>query len=144
MLPVSEAVVNFAERFAIGRVQSVSRAGRAQAQPSVRWDGLPGRRSHTSTTQWALGLISTVRIGAGAWRTLAHTRQSGDTDQAMTQIHGAQKGRRNRRTKDQKLLSKGLLDGAQAEKPAHVGSGTPPLARATSLHSVTLRAASVD
>jgi hypothetical protein len=44
---------------------------------------------------------------------LANTRPSGDTDQASTQIHGAQKERRNRRKKDQKLLSKELLDGAQ-------------------------------
>ena len=126
----------------IGRVLSVAAAGEARAHPSVRWGGLPGRRSHTSKTQWALGLISTVRIGAGAGRKWAHTRESGDTDQAKTQIHGAQKGRRNRRTKDQKLLRKELLDGAEAEKPAHVGSGTPPLARATPLHSVALRAAS--
>src|SRR5688572_11582038 len=66
-------------------------AGEAQAHPWVRWGGLPGRRTHTSKTQWALGLISTVRIGAGAGRKLAHTRESGDTDQARTQIHGAQK-----------------------------------------------------
>jgi hypothetical protein len=32
-------------------------------------------------THGALGLISTVRIGAGAGRELAHTRPSGDTDQ---------------------------------------------------------------
>ena len=72
---------------------------------------------------------------------VANTRQSGDTDQASIQIHGAQRGRRNRRTKDQKLLRKELLVGAQTEKPAQVGSGTPPLARATPLHSVALRAA---
>jgi hypothetical protein len=139
LIPVSKRVVNFAEQFAIGRVLSVAAAGEAQAHPWVRWGGLPGRRSHSSKTYWALGLISTVRIGAGAWRKLANTRQSGDTDQARTQIHGAQKGRRNRRKKDQKLLRKELLDGAEAEKPAHVGSGTPPLARATSLHSVAPR-----
>ena len=143
LIPVFKRVVNFGKEFAIGRVLPVAAVGEARAHPWVRWGGLPGRRSHTSKTQWALGLISTVRIGAGAWRTLANTRPSGDTDQASTQIHGAQKGRRNRRTKDQKLLRKELLDGAEAEKPAHVGSGTPPLARATSLHSVALRAASV-
>jgi len=99
MLPVSEAVVNFAERFAIGRVQSVSRAGRAQAHPSVRWDGLPGRRSHSSMTPWALGLISTVRIGAGAWRKWANTRESGDTDRAESEIHHRPKARRNRKAK---------------------------------------------
>jgi hypothetical protein len=35
-----------------------------------------------------------VSHGAGAWRKLANTRQSGDTDPASTQIHGAQKGTR--------------------------------------------------
>jgi hypothetical protein len=39
-----------------------------------------------------LGFIPTVRIGAGAWRKLANTKESGDTDQARTQIHGAEKG----------------------------------------------------
>ena len=76
---------------------ALAAVGEAQAHPWVRWGGLPGRRSHSSKTRWALGLISTVRIGAGAWRKLANTRQSGDTDQASTQIHGAQK-----RTQEQK------------------------------------------
>ena len=53
--------------FAIGRVLSVAAAGEPCVHPSVRWGGPPGRRSHTNTTQWALGSISTVRIGAGAW-----------------------------------------------------------------------------
>jgi hypothetical protein len=97
LIPVSKVAVNFAEQFAIGPVLSVAAVGEAQAHPWVRWDGLPGRRSHTSKTQWALGLISTVRIGAGAWRKWAHTRESGDTDQAKTQIQGAQK-----RTQEQK------------------------------------------
>ena len=48
--------------------------------PWVRRGGLPGRRSHTSKTKWALGFISTVRIGAGAGRTPV-TQESGDTDQ---------------------------------------------------------------
>ena len=90
-------MVNFGEEFAIGRVLSVAAAGAAQAHPSVRWGGLPGRRSHSSKTPWALGLISTVRIGAGAGRKWAHTRESGDTDQAKTQIQDAQK-----RTQEQK------------------------------------------
>ena len=142
LIPVAKGVVNFAEQFAIGRVLSVAAVGEAQAHPWVRWDGLPGRRSHTSKTQWALGLISTVRIGAGAWRTLANTRPSGDTDQANTQIHGAQKRTQEQKEKRPEAFRKELLDGAQPEKPAHVGSGTPPLARATSLHSVALRAVS--
>src|SRR5258706_5760752 len=54
--------------FAIGRLLSVAAAGRAQAHPSVRRGGASGRRSHSSTTNWALGFVSTVRIGAGAWR----------------------------------------------------------------------------
>ena len=54
--------------FAAGRVQSVGAAGELLVHPSVRWGGPPGCRSHTNTTPWALGLISTVRIGAGVWR----------------------------------------------------------------------------
>ncbi len=53
--------------FAIGRVLSVAAAGEPRVHPSVRWGGSPGRRSHSKTTQWALGWIPTVRIGAGAW-----------------------------------------------------------------------------
>ena len=55
--------------FAIGRVQSVAAAGEPCVHPSVRRGGLPGRRSQASKTQWALSLISTVRIGAGAGQT---------------------------------------------------------------------------
>ena len=119
MILVSKRVVNFSQKFAIGPVQSVAAVGEAQARPSVRWGGLPGRRSHSSTTQWALGLIPTVRIGAGAWRKLPHTRQSGDTDQASRQIHSAVEGR-NRKEKQKKLLRKELRNGAQAQMPAHV------------------------
>jgi hypothetical protein len=90
LIPLPQREMSF--RFAIGRVLSVAAAGGAQAHPSVRWDELPGRRSHTSKTPWALGFIPTVRIGAGAWRKLANTKESGDTDQARTQIHGAEKG----------------------------------------------------
>src|SRR6266446_5925572 len=140
LIPVSKGVVNFAEQFAIGRVLSVAAVGEAQAHPWVRWGGLPGRRSHTSKTQWALGLISTVRIGAGAWRTLANTRPSGDTDQAMTQIHGAQKGHRNGRKKEQKLLGKELWNGTQAQEAAHVAIEKPNRWRAR-LRSTPLRSA---
>ena len=84
--------MNFGKEFAIGRVPSVAAAGGAQAHPSVRWDGLPGRRRHPSMTPWALGFIPTVRLGAGAWRNRANTRESGDTDPAKTQIHDAEKG----------------------------------------------------
>src|SRR6266508_2251364 len=48
-------------------IGSASAAGEAGVDPSVRWGGSPGRRSHTKRTQWALGWIPTVRIGAGAW-----------------------------------------------------------------------------
>lgn len=101
LIPVSRRGVNIGPKFAIGRVQFVAAAGEAQARPSVRWDGLPGRRSHTSMTPWALGFIPTVRIGAGAWRNQANTRESGDTDQATTHIHiaeGTRKGRRQEKT----------------------------------------------
>jgi len=63
-------------------------------------------------TPWALGFIPTVRIGAGAWRKRANTRQSGDTDQAKTQIHGAQKGTQEQKEKREELLRKELRDGA--------------------------------
>jgi len=88
-------------------------------------------------------LISTVRIGAGAWRKWAHTRQSGDTDQARTQIHGAQNRTQERKEKQKKLLEKKPWDGASGKSLACVGIDNPPLARATPLHSVALRAASV-
>ena len=119
MIPVSKRVVKISQQFAIEPVQSVAAVGEAQARPSVRWGGLPGRRSHSSTTQWALGLIPTVRIGAGAWRKLAHTRQSGDTDQASRQIHSAVEGR-NRKEKQKKLLRKELRDGAGEKNLTHV------------------------
>ena len=48
-------------------IGSASAAGEPRVHPSVRWGGSPGRRSHSKTTQWALGWIPTVRIGAGAW-----------------------------------------------------------------------------
>jgi len=74
-------------RFAIERVQSVAAAGEPWVRPWVRRGGLPGRRSHTSKTQWALGIISTVRIGAGAWHKLANTKESGDTEHAGIHPH---------------------------------------------------------
>ena len=116
LIPVSERVVNFRTEFAIGRVQSVAAAGEAQARPSVRWGGLPGRRSHSSMTQWALGFISTVRIGAGAWRNLANTIESGDTDQAMTQIHGAKLRPRNRKKQEKTLLKRKTVGRSQGKK----------------------------
>jgi len=119
---------------------ALAAVGEAQAHPWVRWGGLPGRRCHSSKTQSALGLISTVRIGAGAWRKLANTRQSGDTDQASTQIHCAQKGRGNRRTKDQKLLRKELRNRAKVQEPAHVAIEKPKRLRAR-LRSTPLRSA---
>jgi len=116
LIPVSRRVMNFGEEFAIGRVLSVAAAGEAQAHPSVRWGGFPGRRSHSSKTYGALGLISTVRIGAGAWRKWAHTRQSGDTDQARTQIHGAQKRTQERKEKTEEAFRKGTAGRSQRKK----------------------------
>src|SRR5664280_2658686 len=80
-LPLATSRATSVRTFAIGRVLSVTGAGGAQARPFVRWDGLPGRRSHTIMTQWALGFDSTVRIGAGARRNSSRTPESGDTDQ---------------------------------------------------------------
>src|SRR5208282_5594536 len=54
--------------FATGRFLPAAGAGGRKPCPSVRRGGTPGRRSHTSMTQWALGFAPTVRIGAGAWR----------------------------------------------------------------------------
>ena len=75
---------------------------------------------------------------------MAHTRASGDTDQARTQIHGAQKRTLERKENKEEALMKELRDGAEAEKPAHVVIQDPSLTRATSLHSVALRAATID
>ena len=110
LIPVPKRAVNFGKQFAIGRVQSVAAAGGGvEPRPSVRWDGLPGRRSHISTTQWALGLISTVRIGAGAWRKSANTKTSGDTDRARTKLHDAPSGTRERKDQREKAFRKQIF-----------------------------------
>ena len=69
-------------------------------------------------------------------------------DKAATPIRQARKFTARKKdagtegTKDQKLLRKELLDGAEAHKPAHVTIEKPKtLTRATPLHSVALRAA---
>jgi hypothetical protein len=91
-----------------------------------------------------LGFISTVRIGAGAWRKQANTRESGDTDHAQTNLHDAQQGNRNRKKKEPKLLRRETPDGAREKKnDGRRHRDPPPLARATALHSVTLRAAAL-
>jgi len=92
-----------------------------------------------ATTRWALGFISTVRIGAGAWRKLANTRQSGDTDQAKTQFHHGQRGPEQKGKSAE--ASKKRNRTVEPEKNAlTVKTGIPPLSRATPLHSVALRA----
>jgi hypothetical protein len=63
-----------------------------------------------------LGLISTVRIGAGAGRKLANTRQSGDTDQAKTQIHGAQTRTQEQKEKTEEAFRKGTAGRSQRKK----------------------------
>src|SRR6185369_1844934 len=141
LIPVPKFGVKFGATFAIGRVQSVAAAGRAQAHPWVRWGGLPGRRSHTSMTQWALGFISTVRIGAGAWRKLANTRESGDTDQASTNSHPTALGTQERKEKEQEVF-KNKNSSTRWKRSISVIIITPPLPRATPLHSVALRAIS--
>jgi hypothetical protein len=94
-------------------------------------------------TPWALGLIPTVRIGAGAWRKLANTRESGDTDQANTPIHGAQTTTQEQKEKRKDPFKKQTRKQNQAKKPTHARSENSPLARATPLHSVALRATSI-
>jgi hypothetical protein len=86
-------------------------------------------------------LIPTVRIGAGAWRKAATTRESGGTDQAKTTIHDATHGYRNRKKPEKKLLMKEPRQGAREEQPAPDLITNPPLPRAIPLHSVTLHAA---
>lgn len=138
LISVLQRVATIGQEFAIGRVLSVAAAGQAQAYPSVRWDGLPGRRSHSSKTPWALGLIPTVRIGAGAWRKLANTRPSGDTDQARTDSHGADQRTRNRRKTEKTLLKKKLRNRAKARAPGPSHDGAPS---ATARDSAPLRCA---
>jgi hypothetical protein len=92
-------------------------------------------------TPWALGLIPTVRIGAGAWRKLANTRESGDTDQANTPIHDAQKGTQEQKEKRPEAFRKELWDGAQTQEPAHVMIEKP---NASARDSALLRCASRD
>jgi len=60
--------------FAVGRVLFVAAPGVAQAHPWFRWDGLLGRRRHSSMTIWARPApVGAVRIGVGAWRTCQGT-----------------------------------------------------------------------
>jgi hypothetical protein len=141
LLPVLQRVMNFVRAFVIGRVLSGAGAGGAQARPSVRWDGLPGRRSHSSMTPWALGLISTVRIGAGAWRMLANTRESGDTDQASTNLHDAQKRTQEQKEKRAEAFNKRRGERSREPIPAHARINHSTPTRATPLHSLALRAA---
>ena len=95
----------------------VAAAGDAQAHPSVRWDELSGRRSHTSKTPWALGFIPTVRIGAGAWRKQANTRESGDTDQAGTNLHNASQGMQEQKGKREEAFKNGKSMDRPGKKP---------------------------
>jgi hypothetical protein len=87
-----------------------------------------------------LGLIPTVRIGAGAWRKAATTRESGGTDQAKTTIHDVTYGHRNGKKPEKTLLMKEPRQGAREEPPAPDLIMNPPLPRAIPLHSVTLHA----
>ena len=129
LISVLQRVATIGQEFAIGRVLSVAAAGQAQAYPSVRWDGLPGRRSHSSKTPWALGLIPTVRIGAGAWRKLANTRPSGDTDQARTDSHGADQRTRNRRKNREDAFKEETAEPSQGPALAPVMMGFQALPR---------------
>jgi hypothetical protein len=88
-----------------------------------------------------LGLIPTVRIGAGAWRKAASTIESGGTDQAKTTIDDVTYGHRNGKKTEKKLLMKEPWQGAREEKHAPDFIMNPPLPRAIPLHSVTLLAA---
>jgi hypothetical protein len=94
-----------------------------------------------------LGFIPTARIGAGAWRKQANTRQSGDTDQVKTPLHGAKKEHRNGRKKEKKLLRrKKQKDDPRETKRPPSKSGTHrsrARLRFTPLHSVALRASTV-
>jgi len=104
LIPIPKGQVSW--RFAIGRVQSAAAAGEPCVHPWVRRGGLPARRSHTSTTPWALGLIPTVRIGAGAWRQWASTRQSGETDPAAIHPHSASQGMQEQKEKSEAAFKK--------------------------------------
>ena len=107
--------------------------------------GLDGTNSpvaavHIRKTYWALGFISTVRIGAGAWRNPAITQESGDTDQAKTNLHDAE-GNGNRKKNEQTLLKRKPKTKPGKKRRAFVRIESPPLSRAPELHSVRLRAA---
>jgi hypothetical protein len=82
-------------------------------------------------TEWALGLISTVRIGAGAGH-------SPGTQTAATPIsisHATNFGKTRKGNFEVQLLNALSL-----QKLATVPLSVPPLPRATPLHSVALRA----
>jgi hypothetical protein len=86
-------------------------------------------------------LIPTVRIGAGAWRKAASTRESGGTDQAKTTIHDVAYGHRNGKKTEKKLLMKEPRQEAREEQLAPDLIINPPLPPAIPLHSVTPLAA---
>jgi hypothetical protein len=85
-----------------------------------------------------LGFIPTVRIGAGAGRTWAHTRESGDTDQAKTNIRGAHNGTEEQKGKREEAFKEGTPGKIPARNPAPELIENSPLSRATPLHSVAL------
>jgi hypothetical protein len=73
---------------------------------------------------------------------LANTRESGDTDQAKTNLHAQQRWGIERK-KQKKLFKKALRNHAIKQSTPHILTGIPPLTRATPLHSVTLRAVNI-
>jgi hypothetical protein len=67
-------------------------------------------------------LIPTVRIGAGAWRKAATTKESGGTDQAKTTVHDVINGHRNRKKPEKTLLMKDPRQGPAKIRPLLIPS----------------------
>ena len=124
--------------FAIGRVLSVAAAGEPGVHPSVRWSGSPGRRSHSKTTQWALGWIPTVRIGAAAWPICqAQEKAATPVGKPHLTVLGKkhlpveEKGKPESREKT--LVGKRNCSGVGATSKGRESSLSTPLSRATPL-----------
>jgi hypothetical protein len=90
-----------------------------------------------------LGFIPTVRIGAGAWRKWAPQEKAATPIRPGRTFTQRKKERRNERKTEQKLLRTKTPEESPRRNPASGVIENSPLARATPLHYVALRAASV-
>ena len=113
-----------------GRISSSETAAPLAAGPSMK-------------KKTVVALARQLAIDLWRWRKPANTRESA-TDQASTTFRTRQKRHRNERKTDQKLRTKQPLNPASQQVLAPRSTTNLPLTRATTLHSVTLRANCVN